>query len=131
SLAGALAGPALALAAGAAWAEQQPIAAPPNTPTQSASAAIPAAPTTPPAPAALTRAQLWAACVNVSAAQQAIASCSQIVQSNRESDVNIGIAYFNRGNANMSLHNAQGAADDYTQALSHNFQQPDVYYGRG
>ncbi len=69
--------------------------------------------------------------MNVGAAQQAIDTCSQIIQSNRESDVNVGIAYFNRGNAHMSLHNAQGAAEDYTQALSHNFQQPDVYYGRG
>src|SRR6185295_13717069 len=80
----ALATSALALAAGVAWAEQPAPAPPgaPTTPTQSASAAAPASPIAAPAPAGPTRAQLWAACVNVGAAQQAIETCSQIIQSN-------------------------------------------------
>src|SRR5262245_4345792 len=116
----ALAASALTLAAGAAWAEQPPAAAT-SAPTQTASATAPAAPTTGAPTTPLTRGQLWAACVNAAAAQQAADTCSQIILGGHESEINIGIAYFNRGNGNMSLHNAQAAADDYTQALSHNF----------
>src|SRR5690242_6894476 len=109
----ALTASALALATASAWAQQQPAPAT-NAPTQTASAAAASTPaqtssttpstapaTTPAAP--LTRTQLWAACVNVAAAQQALDTCSQIIQGARESDINIGIAFFNRANANLSL----------------------------
>src|SRR5262249_26306795 len=61
---------------------------------------------------------------------QAIAACTEIIDSGAETQANTAVAYFNRANATVGS-DAHQAEADYTQAIQLGYINENVYYGRG
>jgi len=89
--------------------------------------------TTPAAPALTPMQMKWRLCMrsdSATTADQAIAACSQIIETGRETSGNMAIAYFNRANAAITS-NPRQAENDYSQAITLGYANENVYYGRG
>src|SRR5262245_22827194 len=78
--------------------------------------------------------QQWTYCENQGnafAADLQVGGCTSIIQSGRENQENLGTAFYNRGNAYLTLRDNVRAIADYSQAIRLNGRDADAYYNRG
>lgn len=77
--------------------------------------------------------QQWVQCTNAGwtfADDLSIGACTAIISSGLETQENIAIAFFNRGNGQSRKRGFAAAIADYTQAINLGAADADVYYGR-
>jgi tetratricopeptide (TPR) repeat protein len=65
------------------------------------------------------------------AAERAIAACTALIASGRESPKNLAIAFHNRGNAYLTRNDFDHAIEDYSEAIRRDANYASAYHGRG
>lgn len=83
---------------------------------------------------AQSRDQQWGYCVNQNGQHSLdlmINGCTAIIESGQETDANLAIAFYNRGNAHDDMKDYGRAIADYGQAIRLNLQSSEVFFNRG
>jgi len=87
------------------------------------------------APPALaqSRDQQWGYCVNKNSQHSLdlmITGCTAIIESGRETDANLAIAFYNRGNAYEDMNDYRRAIADYGQSIRLDPQSSEAFFNR-